>query len=77
MDSHNLKFFLALVVYDAILSFPKEVRCIWKRGFGTGPILYLFIRYGTIFNMLLQLLLDFPTSTTVLVSEILNIDIFH
>ncbi|KAK7688733.1 hypothetical protein QCA50_008272 [Cerrena zonata] len=61
---------ITLAVYDTILSFPKEVKCIWQGKFGTGPILYLFIRYGTIFNMLLSLLEGFPTSKTVIISVV-------
>ncbi|KAK7683430.1 hypothetical protein QCA50_013261 [Cerrena zonata] len=57
---------LTLVIYDTILSFPNEVRCIWQRRFGTGTVLYLFIRYGTVFYMLLWLLQGFPISTTVI-----------
>ncbi|KAK7688705.1 hypothetical protein QCA50_008243 [Cerrena zonata] len=56
---------LTLAVYDTILSFPKEVRCIWQRGYGIGPILYLFIRYCTILDMILQLLEGIPPNTTV------------
>ncbi|KAK7688761.1 hypothetical protein QCA50_008300 [Cerrena zonata] len=61
---------LTLAVYDTILFFPKEVKCIWQGKFGTGPILYLFIRYGTMFNMLLSLLEGFPTSKTVILSVV-------
>ena len=39
---------IALTVYDHILSFPSELRGIWKRGVGTGTVLYLSIRYGII-----------------------------
>ncbi|KAK7688728.1 hypothetical protein QCA50_008267 [Cerrena zonata] len=56
---------LSLAVYDAILSFPKEVRYIWQRSFGTGTILYLFIRYCTILNILFALLSNLPTYKTV------------
>ena len=45
---------IALAVYDLILSFPAELRGIWKRQFGTGTILYLSVRYGTILSMLFE-----------------------
>ena len=48
--------FIALTIYDLILSFPKELKCIWKRKFGTGTFLYLSIRYGTVVYILFQLL---------------------
>ncbi|KAK7684396.1 hypothetical protein QCA50_012343 [Cerrena zonata] len=47
---------LALVVYDALLSFTQEIRCIWKRKLSVVTVLYLFIRYGTVLDMFLQLL---------------------
>ena len=56
-----------VAIYDTILTFPKEVRCIWKRKFGAGTVLYLFIRYGTLFDMLLQFLNGFVTSRTAIV----------
>ncbi|KAK7695254.1 hypothetical protein QCA50_002444 [Cerrena zonata] len=39
----------SLAVYDIGLTLPQEVRCIWQRKFGTVAMLYLTIRYGTIF----------------------------
>ena len=45
---------IALAIYDLILSFAAEQRCIWKRKVGTGTILYLSIRYGIILNMLTE-----------------------
>ena len=47
---------IALGTYNLILSFPKEVICIWRRGFGPGMVLYLSIRYGTILYILFQVL---------------------
>lgn len=49
-------YFPALVAYDALLSFPKEARCMWNRRFGAVTILYPLIRYGTIVDILLQVL---------------------
>ena len=45
---------IALAIYDLILSFSAEQRCIWKRKVGTGTILYLSIRYGTILYRLTE-----------------------
>ena len=45
---------VALAIYDLVLSFPTEIRGIWKKGFGTGAVLYLSIRYGTILYVFLQ-----------------------
>lgn len=52
---------LALSIYDAILSISLEVRCIWKRKFGVGMILYLSIRY----SMILYLLLRVPVNVVI------------
>ena len=62
----------ALSLYDIMLMFSKELRCIWKRKFGTGAILYLFIRYATFLNMFIQVLSDTPYSKTAIVSSTLN-----
>ena len=43
---------VALAVYDVVLSFPMELKAVWKRRFGTGTFLYLSIRYGTVIAML-------------------------
>ncbi|KAK7688792.1 hypothetical protein QCA50_008332 [Cerrena zonata] len=45
---------LVLASYDIILTFSREVQNVWQRKFGTGTILYLFIRYGTLVNILLE-----------------------
>ena len=48
----------ALSIYDVILSISMEVRCIWKRKFGVGTVLYLSIRYSMILYVLLRLCQD-------------------
>ena len=55
---HLLIRVTALTVYDLILSFPTELRCIWEGRlmFRTGTILYLSIRYGTIIYLLIEML---------------------
>ena len=64
----NLIRMIALVVYDLILSFPMELKGIWKRRFGTGTILYLSIRYGQIVHMLLQVLASILVPGNLIVS---------
>ena len=59
---------IALSIYDSILSFPKELRCIWGRKYGTGTTLYFSIKYSTILNMLFQLLSCLIVSEYVVVS---------
>ena len=58
-----LTWIIALAVYDCVLSFPAELRGIWKQKFRTGATLYLLIRYGTILFML------FSTFTFILVPK--------
>ncbi|KAI0081451.1 hypothetical protein K474DRAFT_1703886 [Panus rudis PR-1116 ss-1] len=53
----NLLFFLisalslAILVYDTLLTFPQEVRCIWQRKWTGATLLYSAIRYTTIVDM--------------------------
>ena len=58
----------ALAVYDIILSFPTELRRIWKRGFGMGMVLYLSMRYGIILYVLLEALDGMVSPTAIIVS---------
>lgn len=48
--------YVALTVYDAIVSLAHESKCVWGRRFGFGTILYFLIRYGTIVNLFLQVI---------------------
>ncbi|KAK7693363.1 hypothetical protein QCA50_002931 [Cerrena zonata] len=50
---------LALAVYDTILAFPQELKCIWQRKFSMASVLYLLIRYGTFFNIFLRVFAGF------------------
>ena len=60
---------LVLSVYDACLSFPKELKCIWQRKLRTAGVLYLIIRYGTIHIALSRVLDSFYISSTIAVSR--------
>lgn len=71
-DSNQL---IALGTYDLILSFPMEVKCVWKRKvFGTGTILYILIRYTTIIRMLLEALSGFAILKGPIVSANTDLD---
>ena len=61
---------LAVIVYDTVLSFPQEIKCIWGRKPGAGTILYLFIRYGTIIDMTFKIFTWAYVPKTVSVSTI-------
>ena len=61
---------LAVIAYDAVLSFQQEIKCIWGRKPGAGTILYLFIRYGTIIAIVDQIVDRSYVFKTVLVSNI-------
>lgn len=60
----------AVVTYDTILTFSKEFQCIWQRRFGTGTVLYLIIRYGTILQMLFDVFRSFVKARSAVVSGI-------
>ncbi|KAI0073401.1 hypothetical protein K474DRAFT_1721647 [Panus rudis PR-1116 ss-1] len=59
--------YLALLVYDTVLTFPQEVRCIWQRKWNGAVLLYAATRYITILDIGIQLLaaLVVPTSVQV------------
>ena len=59
-----------MVAYDALLSFKQEIKCIWGRKLGIGTILYLFVRYGTIIDMIFQIFDGTYVYKTVSVSDI-------
>ncbi|KAK7688652.1 hypothetical protein QCA50_008190 [Cerrena zonata] len=46
----------SVAVYDTMLTFSKEVRCIWQRKFGIGTVLYLLIRYTPIITIVFEYL---------------------
>ena len=61
---------LAVIAYDTVLSFPQEIKCIWGRKLEIGTILYLFVRYGTIMDMILNVFTGTYVPKTVSVSTI-------
>lgn len=50
---------LAVTMYDALLSFSRELQCIWQRKFSGVTALYVLIRYGTIIDLGLQVFVFF------------------
>ena len=59
-----------MIVYDTVLTSPQEIKCIWGRKPGAGTILYLFVRYGMIIDMIFRVFSGIYVSETVLVSNI-------
>ena len=63
-----------------ILALPQEVRCIWRRKFGTVTVLYTLIRYGTLINMVVNtldafyVLRDVPVSCLHIVIILLKVN---
>ena len=47
-----------LVIYDAVLTFPKEVRCIWMRRFSGATVIYILVRYSGLALALLDIQQD-------------------
>lgn len=43
-------FAVALLVWDHIITFGAEVRKVWSQKIGGGSVLYLLLRYGTLFE---------------------------
>ena len=61
---------LAVIAYDTVLSFPQEIKCIWGRTLGTATILYLFVRYGMIIDMIFEIFIATYVLKSVSVSSI-------
>ena len=59
-----------MIVYDALLSFQQEIKCIWGRKPGTVTILYLFVRYGMIIDIVVLIFGGTYVPKTVSVSNI-------
>ena len=59
-----------MIAYDALLSFQQEIKCIWGRKPRVVTILYLFVRYGMIIDMIFRVFSGIYVSETVLVSNI-------
>lgn len=44
-----------LFVYDFILTFPQEIKCIWSRRFSGASLLFAVNRYAVLVNRLVRL----------------------
>ncbi|KAI0081380.1 hypothetical protein K474DRAFT_1337673 [Panus rudis PR-1116 ss-1] len=63
---------LAFLVYDTILTFPQEARCIWRRKLTGASLLYFLIRYITLLNMGIRVFGNQPLPSNVQVCTILR-----
>jgi len=45
---------IAILVYDSLLTFSREVDCIWRRKFSAVTVLYVLQRYCLLFSMVLR-----------------------
>ena len=54
-----------IILYDTILSFPQEIRCIWRRRFSLVTVSYIIIRYGTLVNTIMNILDAFYVLTSI------------
>ena len=48
--------FRVIIFYDTLLTFSREVECIWKRKWSATAALFLLNRYGAVLRSILQLL---------------------
>ena len=58
----------ALLWFDFVLTFPKEVRCIWGRRFTGATLVYLCTRYFALFERIFFILTVLFWSSTDAVS---------
>ena len=71
LSSFDLKTYkLVVIVYDAVLSFQQEIKCIWGRKPGVVTIIYLFVRYGMILDIAFEIFEGIYVFKTVSVSNI-------
>ncbi|KAI0074701.1 hypothetical protein K474DRAFT_1709658 [Panus rudis PR-1116 ss-1] len=47
----------SLFIYDSILAFPQEIRCIWQKKWSGTTLLYAVIRYSTMMDMVMKTLI--------------------
>ena len=50
---------LAVVTYDIMLTFSREVNCIWRRKWNLVTVVYVVCRYGTFLDLMLRTLGSF------------------
>lgn len=48
----------ALLCYDCALTLPAEIERIWKRRVTGATLIYLFLRYATLFDCVLWCILE-------------------
>ena len=53
----NQRFYLALLIWDHVITFGQEVRRIWSPKLSGGTVLFAFLRYGTLVEKIAILLL--------------------
>ena len=56
MATHS-KLASVITAYDILLTFSREVDCIWKRKFGAITILFAVNRYGALGEAILEAIL--------------------
>ena len=50
----NLTYLIALCAFDILLTFPREVKCIWQRPFSAISVIYPIIRYCPLGSAILR-----------------------
>ncbi|KAI0080538.1 hypothetical protein K474DRAFT_203978 [Panus rudis PR-1116 ss-1] len=57
-----------ILVYDTILTFPQEIKCIWSRKWSVVTLLYVALRYGTLLDNILSAAYSVMTPSHVVVT---------
>ncbi|KAI0070361.1 hypothetical protein K474DRAFT_1608851, partial [Panus rudis PR-1116 ss-1] len=62
-----------LLIYDAILTFPQEIRCIWQRKWSGATLLYVTIRYLTLLDIALEVVVVLVVPSSIQLTESLAV----
>ena len=65
LSTSTTKVFLVIILYDTILGFPQEIRCIWRRRFSLVTVSYIIIGYGTFVTTIMNILDAFYVLTSI------------
>lgn len=58
----------AIVLYDILLTFSREVSCIWRRQWNLVTVIFVICRYGTLLDLALRVIGGFYVPDSIWVS---------
>lgn len=49
-----------ILAYDGLLTFPREIDCIWKRKPSPASVIFILQRYGTLAGIIMEVVVSCP-----------------